>query len=83
MTKTTTISSNGQIVIPASLRRQLGLDPGDVLQVSAEGESLRVEKVPDWEELFGSVGRRARKPPSTEEIEAIRRARATERHEGS
>lgn len=82
MTISTTvkISSNGQVVVPAAIRRRLGLEAGDLLQVTLEGEVLRLEPVPDWEELFGSVGRRGRKPPSTEELETIPRRRALGRY---
>lgn len=68
------------MVVPAEIRRRLELRPGDILQVRLEGDVIRLEPVPDWETLFGSVGRRGRKPPSTAELEEIRRRRALGRH---
>ena len=40
----TTIDKAGRLVIPKSLREQLGLVPGEVV-VSADGGALRVEAV--------------------------------------
>lgn len=40
----TTIDKAGRLVVPKSLRDQLGLSPGEV-EVSADGASLRVEPV--------------------------------------
>ncbi len=36
----TKISSKGQIVLPSSIRRKLGLHPGDQLEASTEGERI-------------------------------------------
>ena len=33
---TTTLSSKGQVVIPAALRRKLALQPGDALEITLE-----------------------------------------------
>ena len=40
---TATVSEKGQVVIPADLRRQLGITPGCQLDFSLEGNTLRVE----------------------------------------
>jgi len=40
---TATVSEQGQVVIPADLRRQLGITPGCQLDFSLEGNTLRVE----------------------------------------
>lgn len=43
----TTISENGQMVLPAKLRRSLKIRPGDVFDVSQEAEKIvfrRLEK---------------------------------------
>ena len=39
----TRINENGRIVIPAEIRQKLGLNPGDTLYLSAEGETLKIE----------------------------------------
>lgn len=42
---TARLSSKSQIVIPAALRRSLGLKAGDLLEIRQEGDSLVVRKV--------------------------------------
>jgi AbrB family looped-hinge helix DNA binding protein len=37
------INDNGRIVIPGEIRRRMGLQPGDWVVMSLEGEVLRVE----------------------------------------
>ncbi len=39
---TVTVSEKGQVVIPASLRRSLGIKPGTQLQFEREGDTIRV-----------------------------------------
>ena len=39
---TVTVSDRGQVVIPASIRRRLGLGPGSKLDFQLEGDSIRV-----------------------------------------
>lgn len=38
-----TVSEKGQVVIPAEIRRQLGIMPGCQLDFSLEGNTIRVE----------------------------------------
>jgi AbrB family looped-hinge helix DNA binding protein len=40
--RTVTVSDKGQVVIPAEIRRQLGITPGCQLDFSLEGETIRV-----------------------------------------
>jgi antitoxin PrlF len=40
---TVTVSEKGQVVIPADMRRQLGITPGCQLDFSLEGNTMRVE----------------------------------------
>jgi AbrB family looped-hinge helix DNA binding protein len=40
---TTTMSANGQFVMPAAASKALGLKPGDRLRVTLEGRSVRIE----------------------------------------
>lgn len=40
---TVAVSEKGQVVIPAAIRRQLGITPGCQLDFSLEGHTLRVE----------------------------------------
>ncbi|HXU19457.1 MAG TPA: AbrB/MazE/SpoVT family DNA-binding domain-containing protein [Verrucomicrobiae bacterium] len=36
----TTISTKGQVVVPSQIRRKLGLQPGDSLEATVEGEKI-------------------------------------------
>jgi AbrB family looped-hinge helix DNA binding protein len=38
-----TVSSKGQVVIPATLRRQLGIQPGSQVEVSAVNGRIEIE----------------------------------------
>lgn len=38
-----TVSDEGQVVIPASIRQQLGITPGSQLTFTLEGSFIRVE----------------------------------------
>ena len=40
---TVTVSEKGQVVIPAVIRRKLGIQPGCQLDFVLEGNSIRVE----------------------------------------
>ena len=40
---TVTVSEKGQVVIPAEIRRQLGITPGCQLDFSLEGNTIRIE----------------------------------------
>ena len=42
----TRLSSNGRVVIPANMREQMGLRPGDSLLLDVEDGILRVESYP-------------------------------------
>lgn len=59
-----TITSKGQITLPAKLRRQLRLVPGHKMAVRVEGNSLVLEAPPSLSEL-------------QQELEAVARANGT------
>lgn len=40
---TVTVSDKGQVVIPASIRRRLGITPGCQLDFTLEGNTIRIE----------------------------------------
>jgi antitoxin PrlF len=40
---TVTVSEKGQVVIPAEIRRKLGITPGYQLDFTVEGSTIRVE----------------------------------------
>lgn len=39
---TVTVSEKGQVVIPATIRRRLGIQPGSKLDFELEGDSIRI-----------------------------------------
>ncbi len=55
---TATISSKGQVVIPAELRRKLGLRPGDtvVFDSSADEPVATIRRRETWDELSARFG---------------------------
>jgi len=69
MTKTLTVSSRGQITLPANLRKRLGVLPGDVLEADLVSGELRLRprleiydeaQIADWdsEDLLSEAERR-------------------------
>ena len=70
-----TITSKGQVTIPAEVRKHLDLKPGDkiVFVVEDAGEvRLAAPKYPDIESLHGAAGS-LEKPRTWEEMRAIAR----------
>lgn len=63
MTYTVSITSQGQISIPAKLRRKLGLDKNKKAFVSEEKGKLIVEPVKDLLELKGSLKTKIKATP--------------------
>lgn len=70
MTYTVTITSQGQISIPAKIRRKLGLDKTRQALIREEGGKVIVEPVKDFLELAGSLKEYAKgkKPLSNDEL---------------
>ncbi|MDR2975188.1 MAG: AbrB/MazE/SpoVT family DNA-binding domain-containing protein [Propionibacteriaceae bacterium] len=50
---TATISSKGQVVVPAQLRRQLGLHPGDTVSFedTDSGQAVTMRRRETWDEM--------------------------------
>lgn len=65
-----TLSSKGQLVIPKSLREQLGLKPGDSVDfiIQENGDVLIRPAAQDVQKLKGMLYRAGRKPVSIEEM---------------
>lgn len=78
MTYTVSITSQGQISIPAKLRRELGLEKTKKAVVSKEGDKLIVEPIKDLLELGGSL-KTNKRPLSNKELhEVVAKAMAEE-----
>jgi antitoxin PrlF len=80
----TTVSEKGQVVIPRSLRRDLGIKPRTKLLVFGRGDTLIMKKLelPDlrkeWDEIFKAMDAKKLKISENEvldEIAAVRRER--------
>ena len=52
-----TVTSKGQVTIPAEVRYRLGIDAGDRLVFEIEGEEIRIRVISSrsLEDLFGAV----------------------------
>jgi AbrB family looped-hinge helix DNA binding protein len=48
-----TISPKYQIVIPAKIRKELDLKPGQKVAIQRDGKQLKLTPVPTIEEMFG------------------------------
>ena len=69
-----TVTSKGQVTIPAALRKRLGLKEGDRVEFVEEGGRVTVQRVDNnVESAFGLV--KAQKTVTLEEMEATIRAR--------
>lgn len=52
-----TISTKGQVTLPAQLRRQLGIGPKDNVVIEAEDDAIVIRKAPDFFALKGFLGK--------------------------
>lgn len=68
MAQLVTITSQGQISIPAKIRRKLGFDKSKRALVVAKGDRLEIRPVKDFMEMAGSFKRKAIKDKTIEEI---------------
>jgi AbrB family looped-hinge helix DNA binding protein len=69
------VTSKGQITIPAEVRRELGVGPGDRVAFVCENGRIRVERAKSWvEETAGIFKDAAIHPPPS--AEALRRMAA-------
>jgi AbrB family looped-hinge helix DNA binding protein len=68
-----TLSSKGQITLPAAARRSLGLHAGDRVTVEERDKEIVVRRARDFFALKGYLGRAL---PREQEREAMRKAAA-------
>ena len=69
---TATVTSKGQITIPAKVRAELGVEPGDKIEFvdMGQGQFAIVAATRSIRELDGVFRDRVRKPVSIEEMNA-------------
>lgn len=67
------LSSKGQLTLPASIRASLGLQQGDRLEVSIDeaNSSITISPVMDIEELSARVSRYAKKRAPVTDVDAF------------
>lgn len=58
----TTIDKAGRVVIPAEIRRRLGLEPGSEIEVTVEGFSVRLHRAVPGPEVVRREGRLVARP---------------------
>ena len=52
----TTVTSKGQVTLPAKLRKALGIQPGDRIELTLEGDEARLRRTTrSFEDLRGIV----------------------------
>ena len=80
----TTISEKGQVVIPQSIRKELGIKPKNKFLVYGRGDTIIMKKLElpnlkkEWEEIFKMMDKKALKISDEEtqkEIAATRKAK--------
>ncbi len=59
-----TISTKGQITLPASLRKRLGMEPHDRVLIELNNDAIVIKRAADFFELEGFLGKSL---PETEE----------------
>ena len=80
----TTISEKGQVVIPQSIRKEMGIKPKNKFLVYGRGDTIIMKKLElpslkkEWEEIFRMMDKKALKISDQEiqnEIAAARKAK--------
>ena len=69
------ISTKGQITLPARMRRSLGIRPQDRLCLELTGNTITIKRVGDFFELEGFLGKRL-----SEKKEQVEMMRGVARH---
>lgn len=66
-----TVTTKGQVTLPAYLRRELSIKPSDRVVFAKEGMRIYVEKVDTVDELFGSLANPKIKPLSNSKMKEM------------
>ena len=76
------LTAQGQISVPAKVRRRLGIGPGSVLEWDAEGEKIVVRRAVRYtsEDVHRALFATAPKPRTLKELKEGVRKYARERH---
>jgi AbrB family looped-hinge helix DNA binding protein len=49
------VGPKGQVVLPKAIRDELGIEPGDEVEVERAGDEIRIRRVDDDFELLGCL----------------------------
>ena len=52
-----TVSSKGQITLPAAARRKVGIRPKDKVLIDVAGDSILIRRAPDFAAFSGFLGK--------------------------
>lgn len=76
------LTAQGQVSIPAEVRRRLGLTPGAVLEWDAEGDTIIVRRVGQYtsEDVHRALFPEPPEPKTIEQMKEGVRQRTRERH---
>ena len=80
--KTTTVTSKGQVTIPAEVRDYMDIKPGDRLLFVRDAERVYIERLPrksTSDEVFGILRRPGQPPLDVEQARSEARARRSGR----
>ncbi len=79
---TSKVTAQGQISVPAEVRRKLGLVPGSVIEWEQEGDSIRVRRAGRYssEDLHHALFDAPAEPHSLAELKEGIRAHIKKRH---
>ena len=78
------VTAQGQISVPAEIRRKLGIGPGSILEWDEEGERVVVRRAGRYssEEIHGVLFSKRPKPRKVEELKQAIRRHVRAKHEG-
>jgi AbrB family looped-hinge helix DNA binding protein len=78
------VTAQGQISVPAEIRRKLGIGPGSVLEWEEEGEKVVVRKAGRFssEDIHRAVFAKPPKPRKLEELKDAIRQYVKDKHAG-
>lgn len=76
------ITAQGQISIPAEVRRRLGLQPGAVLEWDADGDRITIRRSGKYsfEDIHQAIFKKAPTPKSDAELKEGIRRRMKDKH---
>ena len=76
------LTAQGQISVPAEIRRKLGIGPGSVLEWDEEGDHVVVRRAGRYtsEDIHRAVFRKAPKPKSNKELKQAIRQYVRKKH---